>query len=164
MSPRRRDLLIGIGTIAFFAVVHLYVIPNHIRVPANLRVLALSPAFWPTTVTIMGMVVGGLVTLRAMLGMSADDGDDEPLAPGETRHEWLAVMSIAVMFGYFALVPLLGIVLASMLAIPAVSLLFGERRYWWTGAVAIAVPLLMYGFFTRIVRLPLPMGIFERFL
>jgi len=164
MSGRRRSLIIGAGTLAFFATVLFAVIPHHIRVPQNLANIALSPAFWPTTVAIMGTCLGALILARGLLGMQEAEPDDDPGAPHAFAAELRGLVAIAVMFAYVASIPVLGIVVASALVIPGLAVLYGERRFMRLAAAGIILPTALYGFFTIVVRIPLPMGIFERFL
>jgi hypothetical protein len=159
-TSRRRDLSIGLGTVAFFAVVLLAVIPYQIRVPANITVLALSPAFWPTMVCILGILIGLIIVYRGLRGISFDD-DDPLAATEEPREEWRSVAAVVMMFVYLGLVHVLGMLVASMLALLALAWLFGERRLRILLPVAVLLPLGLYYFFTMIAHVPLPLGLFQ---
>ena len=165
MSARQRNLIIGTGTVAFFGIVLFAVIPYQIRVPGGLPFAALSPAFWPTTVTIMGMTVGLLIALRGLLNAPDDVGEETAGDPDEPpREEWRAIAAMVVMFGYLGLIHLIGIVAASIAVVVVLAALFTEQRHWWVALVAVIVPIALYLFFTRIVRIPLPLGVFEQLL
>lgn len=161
MSGRMRDLIIGLGTAGFFAVMWLAVIPTQIRVPSRVAVAALSPAFWPTTVAICGIVLGLVIAGRAMANLSIDDDDEDPDGSGE-REEWRSLLSIGLMFGYLGLIHVIGIMAASIVSLIALALLFGRQRLIVLLPVAVLLPVGLYYFFTRVVLIPLPLGIFER--
>ncbi|MEX0730791.1 MAG: tripartite tricarboxylate transporter TctB family protein [Aquisalimonadaceae bacterium] len=162
MSGRSRDLIIGFGSAMFFAVVLLAVIPYQIRVPSRITVAALSPAFWPTTVAIAGILLGLVIAFRGLANLSENDDDDSPAATAGERQEWRCIAAIALMFGYLALIHLIGIVAASVLAILALACLFSERRLTLLAPVAVILPVGLYYFFTKIAYVPLPLGVFEQ--
>ncbi len=161
MSGRRRDLIIGSVTLALFAFVLVAVIPYQIRVPGNIAIAALSPAFWPTTIAWMGIVLGVLIGARGLLGLGAD----EPApAGGEQVGGWRSFAAIALMFGYVGLLQWLGVVVPSIVIIPALAYLFGERRLGLVLPTAVILPIALYYFFTRVANIPLPLGAFEQLL
>lgn len=164
MSDRLRSLVTGLGTVLFFFIVLFGIIPNHIRVPENLANFALSPAFWPSTVCIIGIVLGSIIVFRAALNLSMAPDDQDMPAVSAAHSELRGLAAIAGMFAYFGLIYVLGIVAASILVIPGLALLYGERRFVKLAVVAVLLPLALYYFFTLVVRIPLPLGVFERLL
>ncbi len=164
MSGRRRDLIIGAVTVALFALVLAVVIPNQIRVPGNIAIAALSPAFWPTTVAWMGLVLGGVIGARGLLGRSTDEPDEPAPPEGGQLESWRSLGAIGLMFVYFGLLRLLGVVVPSVIVIPALAYLFGERRPGILLPVAVILPIALYYFFTRVANIPLPLGAFEQLL
>lgn len=77
----------------------------------------------------MGTLIGALILIRGLLGM-ADADADEPAPPADARtSELRGAVAIAIMFAYAALIHVLGIAVASALVIPALAVLYGERRW-----------------------------------
>lgn len=66
---------------------------------------------------------------------------------------------MAMLLGYYQLTRYAGIVLASALALPALSFLYGERRPHILVALAILLPTGLYAFFVYVAKIPMPLGI-----
>lgn len=155
-----KSILVGIGIAVVFAVIAGIVIPGHIRVPAGVEVAALSPDFWPKVVA-WGIVLLGLaLAAQAWLALrrSIPVGSvDRP----ERAEEWLrAGAAISAMVVYYALIPYLGIVAASIPAYIAMASLMGARRWSVVVPIGVLLPVALYFFFVEVARIPLPLGIF----
>lgn len=155
-----KTMLVGFAIAAVFAVIALVVIPGYIRVPASIEVAALSPDFWPT------VVAWGVVVLAVGLGVQgwldwrkAAPGDDAE-AP-ENPQDWLrAIAAVAAMIVYYALIPYVGIVAASIPAYIAMAALMGARRWGVVLPVSVVLPIALYFFFVKVANIPLPLGVF----
>lgn len=152
VSARTRDLWVGVGTAVLFAYLLLVVIPNQIRTPASIANIVMSPAFWPAAIAVLAIVLGLALAAKAFItGSADDDGESSPTT-------WRSLASIGIMIGYYLLLEPLGIVLASVIAMPALSALFGERRVVMLAPIALLLPVGLYFFFTEVAHIPMPLG------
>lgn len=154
-----KSILVGVGIAAVFAILATFVIPTYIRVPEGVEVAALSPDFWPSVVAWcvallgLGLALQGWRTRRK----AAADGVDQPERPDE----WLrALAAIAAMIVYYALIPSMGIVAASIPAYIGMAVLMGARRWPVVVAIGVLLPIALYFFFVKVAHIPLPLGVF----
>lgn len=154
MSARTRDLWIGVGTAILFAYILFGVIPDQIRTPGSVTNVVMSPAFWPRVIAILAIVLGLALAAKSLLSKAEGAADD----PDSSPTTWRSLTAIGIMIGYYLLLEPLGIVLASVIAIPALSALFGERRVVVMAPLAILLPVGLYLFFTEVASIPMPLG------
>lgn len=154
----------GVIITALFGIVLWVLIPIYVPRPSFIPGFAPPPDMWPRTVSIIGMVLGLL-----LLGLSfskktqaiADPEDagsirgDTPLPTLLLRFGW-SVLAFAL---FVAAVSLLGFLLASILLLVAMLVLTG---YWRNRRVAlivaVALPLLLYLFFSSALNTRFPTG------
>lgn len=159
----KSDIAIGTGVVALALVGILVLIPMGIIMPGGIDIAALSPSFWPKIVLI-GLAIAGVIILFQGFFPSANDADDEEFS--EFTLPWPIVLlkliiSITVLFSYYFAIEYFGIVVSSIATLVALMLLGGEKRMTILLPVAIALPVLLYFFFTYVANVPLPLGMFE---
>ncbi len=166
MQTGFKSIILGVILMAAFGLVLGVVIPLGVQVPSSIKVAALAPDFWPRIVTVGIIVLGAVLTAGGVVrfrrhGASAATPPDAE----EVRARRVAAAKItaamALLLAYYALVPWLGIVVASIVALPAFAALYGERRWTVLVPLSVALPVAMYYFFTRVASIPMPLGIFE---
>jgi putative tricarboxylic transport membrane protein len=160
MSAHMRDALVGFGTAILFGYMLLVAIPAQIRVPESVAVAALSPAFWPSVVAGLAIALGLILGLKAVVMAArvrtATKADRTP-----RQKTWPRLAVIGIMFGYYFMLDIIGIVAASILVLPVLIWLFGERRMVLLVPTAVLLPVGLYYFFTRMANVPLPLGVFS---
>jgi hypothetical protein len=161
MLSRRDETLIGLGVMALAIFILAYMIPNWIVVPRNVRLIFLSPMFWPNILGWVLLVLGGLLTLRALLGTAPPEGQADSLAISRAEGLRLVVMTAMLVVIFFA-IPVLGMVWTSMLAFVATVLLTGGKRMGLGVLVAVVLPLALYFFFSKVAGVSIPQGVFVR--
>lgn len=154
----------GVIVTVLFGIILLVLIPLYVPRPSFIPGFAPPPDMWPRTVSIIGMALGLL-----LLGLSfskktqsiADPEDaaairgDTPLATLLVRFGW-SVLALALFVGA---VKLLGFLLACTLLLIAMLVLTGYwRNKWVTLIVAVALPLLLYLFFSSALNTRFPTG------
>lgn len=73
---------------------------------------------------------------------------------------WLpVVVTASAVAVYAATLQTLGFVLGSFLLVAGLTWFYGYRRHWVNTAVALAVPLVLYGVMTRLMTIHLPRGV-----
>lgn len=162
MNSALKTLVLGAVLITVSLLILFVAIPLGIWVPAHLRQGALSPAAWPRVVTIALLVLGVAMLVQGLRQRLADSAraagmHEMSIRPRHARLKTAVAMGILVV--YYELVRWLGIVVASALALPALSFLYGERRMGMLVALALILPAALYAFFVYVAKIPMPLGI-----
>ena len=115
----------------------------------------LGPGFWPR-LTLVGLGLTCLVKLvqagRSDARRAGPDGTAPPLARGTLA------LAIAAVFGYVAVLPLVGFPLATTGFVVAFMVLGGARSGGGIIATAVAGTVVLLYVFVKLVYLPLPEG------
>lgn len=159
MTPHwiTRDVVAGALILAIGLICVFVLIPFGVDEPRRVRYAALSPSYYPRIVAIILIVIGAAVMVRAVTRPAAADSE-EAAHPNAPRR----LLGIAVILVAFAvLLPVLGFILASALALFAAIWLAGEPRWHVNAAISILVPVLLYFFFLKIARIPIPLGMLK---
>lgn len=165
MTPQnRKDIIAGVLFLILGLVAVFILIPRGVTVPGSVKVLALSPDFWPRIIGIGAVVASIFVLIEARTmkqpTLTEDDDDgrefDHPFATAALR----AGILIVALFVFYYSLSTLGVVAASIILIIAMMLFFEERRYVLIGALGIGTPILLYVFFRYVAGVPMPLGIF----
>lgn len=154
----------GLVITVLFGIVLFLLIPAYVPRPRFIPGFAPPPDMWPRTVSMLGMALGillvGLSCSRKTEAI-ADPEDarsirgDTPLATLLTRFGW-TVLAFALFIGA---VMLLGFLLSSILLLMAMLILTGYWRHKVVAAiVAVALPLVLYLFFSSALNTRFPVG------
>ena len=175
MNSATKELYVGAGMVVLALLGWFVIIPAGIDLPSTVEFRALSPDFWPHVVMVLLAVSGSIVAFQAYLELrdpdavatsqAAEDADSEETLV-EFEFGQRAVRVIAALIGMFAiyfLIPHIGIVVAGMVVILAVTFALGERRLKYTVPLAVLLPSLLYLFFVHVASVPMPLGVFEMF-
>ncbi|SDK72983.1 Tripartite tricarboxylate transporter TctB family protein [Franzmannia pantelleriensis] len=154
----------GVMVTALFGIVLLVMIPLYVPRPSFIPGFAPPPDMWPRAVSLLGMVLGLLLLALSLSKKTQAIADPEdaatirgntPLAVLLVRFGW-SVLAFALFVGA---VSLLGFLLASILLLVAMLVLTGYwRRKRVTLIVAVALPLLLYLFFSSALNTRFPTG------
>jgi hypothetical protein len=122
----------------------------------------LSPAFFPILIALVLVAVSVLLLLTARrLGPSKPSEINAPAEGDETgpveAPRRLAAAALCLV-AYYAALELVGMVAASVLAIAALALTLGYRRYGILAAVALALPVGIFLAFEKGLFVLLPAG------
>lgn len=154
----------GLVITVLFGIVLFLLIPAYVPRPRFIPGFAPPPDMWPRTVSMLGMALGillvGLSCSRKTEAI-ADPEDarsirgDTPLATLLTRFGW-TVLAFALFIGA---VMLLGFLLSSILLLMAMLILTGYWRHKVVATiVAVALPLVLYLFFSSALNTRFPVG------
>jgi hypothetical protein len=160
----------GAMVTVLFGIVLFVLIPIYVPRPSFIPGFAPPPDMWPRVVSILGMVLGLL-----LLGLSLSkktraisDPEEASAIRGDTPlSTLLARFGLAVLaFVLFVIaVELLGFLLSCILLMGAVLMLTGYWRCKWISlSVAVALPLLLYLFFSSALNTRFPAGTLLRAL
>lgn len=146
-------VVFAIGLLTIFVL-----IPYGIVSPRDITNVALAPEFWPLIVAVTFTIMGLILTVRPI--RRDDEEEVEESVPWKQRIPRLAVI-LAVLFGFYYLVPLLGMVVTGVLLISVLTWFAGERRWLLISILAISLPIMLYYFFLHIASIPVPLGLFN---
>ena len=158
---KNRDVVIGL-LLAIVGLIFLVIlIPQGIVEPRKVKYAAMSPSFYPRLVAIALVLLGLALSANAYLrGKEAIESD------ATWRDD--AWLRIGIVFGFLALMAFslgyLGFVLSSAIAIAVLTYLANERRLWLVAVIAVLTPLLLYFFFVKVAKIPIPSGLLEPIL
>jgi hypothetical protein len=114
---------------------------------------------WPlflSCAVVVCSLVGLVIEWRA--GPSEDDA---PLVPPTGRHRKHLVLFVGSLLLYYALLPVLGFLVASVAVLFACQVIFlAPRRYWRKLAMALVIGLVIHLLFTVVLNFSLPQGVF----
>ncbi|ORE91036.1 hypothetical protein ATO13_21056 [Stappia sp. 22II-S9-Z10] len=155
-----RDVAFGLLTAAAAALFAAFVIPAFISVPGNVKAAPLSPAFLPYVLTGLIGLLGLVCAAQAMFGRGVPKEDGEGFDPA--RHWPLSAALLAAVFAAFWWLPeRVGMLPVAVGTMAAMLLAGGERNVLRLVLVAVAVPVLIWLFFTKVAMVPLPEGPLE---
>lgn len=149
-------LVVGLGFTAFF----VWGIPAWIETPADVRIAAVSPAFWPEVVTLFLAATGFALAVGGLRRRLAEGPRRRETGTAPARWNLNPLFTLGVFLAYYLLTDLLGIVPASVLALAVMAVRYGERNRLVLSAVALGLPLALYGFFVWVAKVPMPLGLF----
>lgn len=134
-----------------------FVIPHYVIKPSNVRILVLSPDFWPYIVAGL-MLIGGIALWAQYWFMfrkfSTETSD--PVPGGWFRIGLVAILMVA----YYLIMPVLGMVWSSVVAYIAFVGIIGLPRKVATVVAAFVLPIALYMFFAHAAGVPIPQAKF----
>lgn len=153
------------GTVLFTLSAILYfLIPSQITMIETRR-LSLSPAFYPRLVIIITaalsliyMVTSYRKAKKIAVLKEAKEGMKKAPILGDNSLRTLTTM--AILLGYIYLIEFIGFLLATPIGLGVLMYHMGTRRIGTFCLVMIAVPLVTYFFFERVMLVILPRGVF----
>ncbi|MDD9982976.1 MAG: tripartite tricarboxylate transporter TctB family protein [Gammaproteobacteria bacterium] len=154
-----RERLTGIGVALAGVVLFAVLIPYGIDQPGNVEHAALAPDFWPRIIAVIIMAMGVLLAVRPM--SEEDDEEDGADAGGWRRRLLGLAVALGALFGFYFLIPSLGMVVPGVAVILALMVFGGERRWLLAAVLGAGVPILLYVFFVHVAGIPIPLGVFE---
>lgn len=114
----------------------------------------IGPGTWPKILSVV-MIVLALLLLLQTLKESSQREAPFVWGPGLKR----VLLGTAILAGFCIILYFFGFIAASALMIPAIMLLFGEKRPLILLGTTAGVLLFVYIIFSVVLNLPLPQGI-----
>ena len=151
--------ILGTAVLALGLFVYFYLIPVGIVTPSNVKVLALSPDFWPKIVAVLFGIMGLLMMVHP--GGKENKEEDEM-----SFSQWLQriprlIIFLCGLFGFYFAMPTFGMVVPSIVLIFLSMLFAGDRNWIRMVVLSLLVPTLLYCFFVFVAQIPIPLGVFE---
>lgn len=160
-----KPVLRGVLIAAFFALCAFLLVPAFVPRPAFIPGFAPPPDMWPRTVSLVGTALGVLALIFALRGgQPAEERiDTDGSSPARMVLRFAGVLVIFALF--FAAIPYLGFLIATMLLTLAMVLMTGERSYrLWIALLSIGGPVLLVLFFHSALGTQFPKGALSKLL
>lgn len=159
MKPEARsDLLVGLGVVGL----GLLVVWQVLVVPAAPVYAVVGPTFVPWLVAVLLLVLGGGLCLSAVRGGWSHELEEVRDAP-PTNWRALGLLGAGLVV-QVALIDWLGFIIASTILYVLVCAAFGSRRPAIDLAIGVAVTLVAYLAFDRLLGVNIGSGILEGIL
>ncbi len=153
----------GVTIVAFFAFVILILIPVYVPRPAFIPGFAPPPDMWPRTVSIIGIGLGVLLFILALMGRMPASDPIESDGASITTQIIRFIGALGAFVAYILLMPYFGFLLASMALTGAMILLTGERDYrYWIVGLSLIGPVLLQLIFHSALGTQFPVGILTK--
>jgi hypothetical protein len=152
------DVAAGAACVAAAVLGHLALVPFGVYVPDSVAGTLDSPAVMPLIMlTALGLL--GAALLGSGLRARASS---VPTAHGRPAADWRkAGGMLAICAGYMALMVVIGLPIASAIALVATLRYFGGRRWAVMVSLGIVVPAVLWFFFVHVVHVPMPPALLE---
>ena len=151
----KTEFQVGAAAVALGVFLLVIGIPYGVSSPSNIPKIVLSPLFWPQILAGALILLGiGLLISAPGAPVSEDERTIFAVGGGVKR---LIVMAV-VMVAYFFLIPVLGMVWASVIVFAITAFLVKTRHPWPALAAAVVVPLILYAFFAHVAGVAVPQG------
>ncbi len=159
-----KQFLISAFITTMFLLLFVFIIPTYVEKPVFIPGFAPGPTVWPNTIAVVGIVVG-MVLMVATFPRRRDRKEFQQRKTakdrsGESGIFWQrSLLSLAILIGYIYLVPVVGIIVASMLWLAVLFLFIGikEKRKWMVG-LTLVFPVAIFLLFTKVTHTVFPTG------
>ena len=151
----RGDLVAALISLVFSAVGLIILTPAFVFVPEKFIGTVNSPAFLPKLLFVLLMFLS-IIYLFQSIGNYRKHGG----GAHSKLYDWFLALGVAaVCTAYIIAVFIIGMTLASMLGIAALTYYFGERRPLVISTLSISIPIFLWFFFEKIANVYLPKGL-----
>src|SRR6266566_1570141 len=138
----------------------------HIQSFPNIPGQKIGPSLFPGFIAV-GLATCALALIATGLAARRGDGKQAPWIGGEPwmrspRHIVALTLVIGVNVFYILLVDALGFIATAVIYLAALFAVFGVRTRWIL-PLALIVTLVIHYSFYKLLRVPLPWGLLERF-
>ena len=158
------DRWVGAGIAAFALLLYVVIIPAQVEVPrfevgGGLGGVAASPLFFPRLIAVVLGVLGASLFVRAYTrARSLANGEGFPFVLQESLR---VVGTVAIVAVYAALLETIGYVLLTPVALVALCVFLGYRRWTVTLVTAAGFTAIVYGIFRFGMKILLPEGLLD---
>ena len=142
------------GSVVLLGAVILLLIPSQIQEVVQ-GGTGMSPSFIPALVA-AGLILAGLGLLAKAYFIETAHPALDVSSAGLLR----VLTALLLLIAYTVLFPLLGFVAASGLCLAVLIIFFGSRSWRKILMSAVLVPIVLWIFFEKLFRIPLPHGLF----
>lgn len=172
MRRYKLDLILSIFVIIFSLILIIFIIPNEIKVPTELKGTYLAPSFLPKGYSIFLLIIGIVLLAATLYGrrliLKEEKEEKEKamifgiayLSDKERRDSFFIAIKLWVVFIIFMiLMHFIGMLVASIFFMFFIIMYFGNGSKMVAVCVSILVPVALYSFFRFLGDVPVPNGL-----
>ena len=149
------DVVASLISLVFGALGLIILTPAFVFVPEKFSGTVNSPAFLPRLLFVILIFLSVLYLCQSIVTFKKYGGGTH-----SKLYDWFLALGVAaVCTAYIIAVFFIGMTLASMLGIAALTYYFGERRPLIISTLSISIPILLWFFFEKIANVYLPKGV-----
>ncbi|MDB3861053.1 tripartite tricarboxylate transporter TctB family protein [Paracoccaceae bacterium] len=149
------DVVASLISLVFGALGLIILTPAFVFVPEKFAGTVNSPAFLPRLLFVILIFLSVLYLCQSIVTFKKYGG-----GANSKLYDWFLALGVAaVCTAYIIAVFFIGMTLASMLGIAALTYYFGERRPLIISTLSISIPILLWFFFEKIANVYLPKGV-----
>ena len=149
---RRGDVIVAALCLIAGLGGYFVVVPFAVYVPQQFAGTANSPAFLPNVMFILLAALSALYLVQSIIIYQREAAQGR--TPGA---DWaLAGGTALICIGYIFAIHMIGMTVASALAVAATTFYFGERRPMLIATIAVILPMLLWYFFVKIAYILFP--------
>lgn len=150
IKESRLELGIGIFFAAFSLLLYFVIIPWQIRdVPG----VALSPRSFPLAITAFMFFLSLALTVSGWLKRNRPDQKVFSMSVQEAK---LAPLTLLIVGAYTYSLNFISYIPATVVCMAALMLVYGQRKWWRLGAMAIILPVCIFLAFTHLFGFRMP--------
>ncbi len=150
ISESRAEQAGGVILGVFSLLLYFVIIPAEV---ADVRGMGVSPRFLPEVVGILLFV---LAVMLFMNGYRKRNQEEQKIFSLSRREAKLVVKSLVLVALYIVVFDFAGYIISTMLALGLFMYMYGQRKKKVLISVTLAIPVLIYLFFTRVLHMVLP--------
>ena len=151
MKAFSTDAWVGVFFIAFAVFVLFGVIPDHISVPGNVPTGTMSPQYWPKVICCMMLVLGAAQVLAAVIDAKSKANRNTGAPSKININDTAKIVGVVVLlFLYYWAVDYLGFLYSTMVFVPIMAFVYGERRIISLVLLCAIPGPALYLFFSRV--------------
>ncbi|MBW1699739.1 MAG: tripartite tricarboxylate transporter TctB family protein [Deltaproteobacteria bacterium] len=151
------DQKIAIFLVLFTGAMHSFIIPYGVEETGRPQLV--SPKTFPTLITITLSVFSFMLFLKRYFAKNTvvkSENSDRVYQLIPPR----LIIAVALFILYIFLTPIIGYLLTSIIIMPAFFILYGTRKKLLIVGLSIVLPFLLFWFFSKVMLVMLPQGIF----
>ena len=149
---RSRDFYLAIVLLAFCLVLVFYLIPYHVEIQ-HAKGMAVKPNFFPYAVAFLLAFLSIILFFNSHItSRYVTRGEDKKITK-------VTFLFMALLFGCYLEIFLIGMVPAGILTVFILVRLFGYKRWLWNLVFSILFVIILYLFFEKIAQVSVPRGI-----
>jgi len=169
MNTAKADLQLGLILTAFFALLVFWLVPAGIVVPQTHDSGQLSPAAYPTWISMTGLCVSLMLTLSSFMKIRRKTKKTNKTTEKKEKifkfsDYTVVLLAFFSLFVFYFLMETLGMMLGGFILYAIFAVFCGEKNWKRLFISDTILMMIMYAFFIKVAAVPIPLGILQNIL
>jgi len=149
---KTKDFYLSIFLLAFSLLLSFWLIPFHVETMEGSQG-SVKASFFPYAITFL------LAFLSILLLYYSPQTSHNSTRADDKRVTLITIGCIAILFGFFYGIRIIGMVPMSILSLFVLMRIYGFQKWYWALPFSIAFVLLVFLFFEKIAQVTIPRGV-----